>query len=294
MPLRTLEKVAEEECRDEITDYAVYTRLSRIGNNSKSKEVFSRLSKMELVHLEFWKKYSVGLGVRPSKFKIFFVLFLRFVFGASFAIKYLERQEASTVKKYESLRTLIPAEDKESFAYIIADEKSHENTLAEEVQGSYVRYISFIVLGLADALVEIAGIHAGSLGIYKSTELTGLAGIIAGAAASLAMASAAFAQAKQGFHGSASLAAVYTGISYFVNAVILATPYFLTKDMITAIATSLVFGVTIIAFVSWYNSVMSESGFAKDFAELAGIMLGATLALYIFGTIIRVLLGITV
>ena len=101
---------------------------------------------------------------------------------------------------------------------MIEDEKGHETAFADVVAGSYVIYISFIVLGLADALVEIAGIHAGSLGIYKSTELTGLAGIVAGAAASLAMASAAFAQAKQGFEGSPGLAAAYTGGSYFVAA----------------------------------------------------------------------------
>ena len=39
---------------------------------------------------------------------------------------------------------------------------------------------------------------------------------------------------------------------------------------------------------------MSSSHFKRDFAELAGIMLGATLALYVFGTLVRVLFGITV
>ncbi|MGI0086018.1 MAG: rubrerythrin family protein, partial [Nitrososphaerales archaeon] len=155
-----------------------------------------------------------------------------------------------------------------------------------QIQGSTVKYISFIVLGLADALVEIAGIHAGSLGIYKSTELTGLAGIIAGASASIAMASAAYAQAKQGFKGSASLSAFYTGISYFISAVILATPYFLTKDMETAIAASLFAGVLIIAFVSYYNSIISNASFTRNFAELTGVMFGASLALYILGFVV--------
>jgi vacuolar iron transporter family protein len=252
---------------------------------------------MELGHYNFWQRYlpnNKKQKTKPNRVKMYFVLLLQFVFGASFAIKFLEGQEAATIKKYESLRPLIPIQDRTAYEAMIGDENKHENAFAEEVQGNYVRYISFVVLGLADALVEIAGIHAGSLGIYKSTELTGLAGIIAGAAASLAMASAAFAQAKQGFQGSASLAAAYTGVSYFINAVILATPYFLTRNMLTAISTSVIFGVVIIAFVSWYNSVMSSSHFSRDFAELAGIMLGATCALYLFGTLVRVLFGITV
>ncbi len=131
-------------------------------------------------------------------------------------------------------------------------------------------------------------------GIYKSTGLTGLAGIIAETAASLAMASAAFAQAKQGFQGKASLAAAYTGMSYLINAVVLATPYFLTKNVLAAITTSVSFGVVIIAFISWYNSVMSSSHFKRDFTELAGIMLGATFALFLFGTVVRILFGIMV
>jgi vacuolar iron transporter family protein len=291
---KQLEKVAGIEARDELTDFVTYSRLSKIGKNAKTKLTFSELSKMELRHYEFWKRYSAKETIKPNRFKIVFVIFLRWIMGVSFAIKYLEGQEASTIKKYEELRVLIPAEDKKTFEEVIIDEKGHENSFAEQVQGSYVKYISFIVLGLADALVEIAGIHAGSLGIYKSTELTGLAGIIAGAAASLAMASAAFAQAKQGFQGNARLAAAYTGVSYFISAVILATPYFLTKNMLEAITTSVVFGTIIIASVSWYNSVMSSAHFTKDFLELAGIMLGATFALFIFGTVIRILLGITV
>ena len=69
------------------------------------------------------------------------------------------------------------------------------------------------MLGLADALVEVTAIYTGSLGVYHSTMLTGLAGIIAGAAASISMASAAYLQAKQGFKGSPFVAAGYTGSS---------------------------------------------------------------------------------
>ena len=156
-----------------------------------------------------------------------------------------------------------------------------------ETQGKYIKYISFVVLGLADAIVEISGIHAGSLGIYNRTELAGLAGVIAGAAASIAMASAAFAQAKQGFQGSASISAIFTGISYFVSAIILATPYFLTKVMSFAIGTSIILAIIIIAFISYYNSIISKANFLRDFSELAGITLGASAALFVFGLVIR-------
>lgn len=287
-----IHEISVSEAKDEITDYTVYKRLSEIEKNPKSKGVFSELSNTEYGHYKFWKKYCPKEEIRPDMLKVYYVLFLRYVMGASFVIKYLEGSEISAIKRYEALRSAIPAKDKKEFEGIIRDEEEHEQAFADKIQGSYVKYISFIVLGLADALVEIAGIHAGSLGIYNSTELTGLAGIVAGAAASIAMASAAFAQAKQGFKGSAKLAAAYTGGSYFVSAVILATPYFLTKIMVDAITTSLVFGMFIIAFVSWYNSIISGSDFKKDFYVLAGVMVGATIALFVFGLIIRHIFGI--
>jgi vacuolar iron transporter family protein len=295
MPEQQLSEIAVGEAKDEMTDYTTYRHLAASEKSQSNREMFEKLSAMEHKHYDLWMRYRPkGSEVGPKRATVYLVLFLRRLFGASFAIKYLERREASTVGKYEALKSSVPPEDQAEFQSMIEDEKGHETAFADIVAGTYVKYISFIVLGLADALVEIAGIHAGSLGIYDSTELTGLAGIVAGAAASLAMASAAFAQAKQGFEGSPVLAAGYTGGSYFVAAVALATPYFLTKAMLNAISLSLVFGLTMIAFVTWYNSVISGGRFMKDFSELAGVMLGATFALYIFGNVIRAAFGITI
>ena len=296
MSKQELSETAVGEAKDEMTDYTTYKRLASSEKSQANREMFEKLSAMEHNHYELWKGYCPPgtKEIGPKRATVSLVLFLRRIFGASFAIKFLERREKATVAKYDSLKPSIPAEDQEAFQSMIEDEKGHETAFADVVAGSYVKYISFIVLGLADALVEIAGIHAGSLGIYNSTKLTGLAGIVAGAAASLAMASAAFAQAKQGFEGSPGLAAGYTGGSYFVAAVALALPYFLTHTMLVAITASVLVGLSIIAFVTWYNSIIVGSRFLREFAELAGVMLGATFALYVFGSIIRVAFGITI
>ena len=294
MPTKSLEEIAAKESRFEITDYTVYGKLSRTERQPKLKRVFSELAAMEYGHYEFWSKYCKNKEIRPDALKIHLVLLMRRVLGGSFIIKYLEGSEAATIKKYGSMKHIIPKPDRRSFDSMLEDEKGHEQAFAMQIQGTYVLYISFIVLGLADALVEIAGIHAGSLGIYASTFLTGLAGIVAGAAASISMASAAFVQAKQGFSGSAKVAAAYTGVSYFISAVLMATPYFLTSSMIVAITSSLILGMLLIAFISWYDSVISGSSFKKDFSELAGIMLAATVALFLFGLVIRHALGITI
>jgi VIT1/CCC1 family predicted Fe2+/Mn2+ transporter len=287
---------AFQSAADEYADYAVYKKLSesRLEKNRAFKRTLARLAKMEYNHYVFWKKYCPNRKVGQSRLKVSLIVFLRWLLGVTFAVKYLERTETNVIKRYRGLSRRIPAKDKGAFNQMIADEEEHEKEFYERFDEPHIKYISFIVLGLADALVEIAGIHAGSLGIFNSTELAGLAGVVAGAAASIAMASAAYAQAKAGFKGSATVSAVYTGISYFVTAVILATPYFLSKIMLVALLTSLVLAVLLIAFISFYGSVISGSVFRKDFIEVTGIMLGATIALYLLGFAIRNLTGITI
>jgi VIT1/CCC1 family predicted Fe2+/Mn2+ transporter len=292
----TLEEVALESSKDEITDQMVYKRLSTLGieRNADFRGILSSLADMEHRHYEFWSKYIPNANVKPNMLRVYLTLLMRILFGTTFASKYLERNEASVIAKYKSIASLIPESDRADFERMLQDEVTHEKEFELKTQSGAVKYISFVVLGLADALVEIAGIHAGSLGIYDSTRLAGLAGVVAGAAASIAMASAAYAQAKQGFEGSASLSAAYTGVSYFAAALILASPYFVTEQMAWALGTSLTFAVILIAFVSFYSSVISGKPFTRDFLEMTGIMVGATVALYILGTVIHILFHITI
>jgi vacuolar iron transporter family protein len=290
----TLEKLAREACRDELTDYTVYRKLSklRIEKNPQFRQILNQLADTEHRHYEFWSKYIPGAEIRVSKLRVYTTILVRILFGTTFASRFLERNESEVIKRYKAAEKFIPDQDRVSFDSMLQDEVSHEKEFEQKTEGSAIKYISFVVLGLADAVVEIAGIHAGSLGIYDSTRLAGLAGVIAGAAASIAMASAAYAQAKQGFQGSASKSAAYTGISYFATALILATPYFVTEKMTYALGVSLTFAVALIAFISFYSSVISDKPFTRDFLEMTGIMFGATAALYILGTIIHIFVGI--
>lgn len=293
---KSLAQLAVEEGGVELTDSIIYRRLAPLSpkKNEKIREIFQNLAEMEQKHSEFWKKYSDASELKINRRELYLTLLIWKLLGASFGIKYLERHEKNSIRKYERLTGSIPLEDNAAFEVIVRDEAEQWKTFADQVQNSYVRYISFIILGLADALVEISGIHSGSLGFYNSTLLSGLAGIVAGGSASIAMASAAYAQAKQGFEGSASLSAAYTGVSYFISAILLATPYFVTKSMGYAIGGSLFIGVCIIALTSYYNSVISSGRFAREFAELAGVMFAATVALFVFGTIIHILVPLSV
>jgi len=113
-------------------------------------------------------------------------------------------------------------------------------------------------------------------------------------AASIAMASAAYAQAKQGFEGSAKWGAIYTGVSYMFTAIFLALPYFLTGSMIVALGSSLTVGVVLVAMLTYYDTIISSRSFGRQFAEMAGIILGASLALFLAGSVLRQLFGIMI
>ncbi|MDG6900738.1 MAG: rubrerythrin family protein [Nitrososphaerota archaeon] len=282
-----LQRVARVRMSDEWSDYTLYDRLSKtVKSGSPFAEILQTLSRTEHGHFEFWRKYVPEEKPRLATLKLYWVLFLRRFFGLTFATRYLDRHEANVVEKYEGFAPLIPEADRAAYDEMVADEREHEKAFAMKVESSAVQYISFVVLGLADALVEISGIHAGWLGLFDKTEIAGLAGVIAGGAASLAMASAAFAQAKQGFQGSAKLSAIYTGVFYFITAVMLATPYFLTANMLLALGSSLTLAVVILAITTWYSIVIQQKPFLKDFLEILAILFGATIVVFALGAFV--------
>lgn len=289
-----LRKVAEPSVVDEYTDYKTYLALSQRERNPAFRKALEELADQERNHYEFWKKYSPDTQVMINRLKLYFVLLLRATLGLTFTMKFLERHEDSIIARYKQVANSIPPEDRQQFDEMVNDEQHHESYLMGEVKEGRVKYMSFIVLGLADAVVEISGIHAGSLGLYDVTRIAGLAGIIAGMAASIAMASAAYAQAKQGFEGSAKWSAIYTGISYMITAIFLALPYFLTESMIYALGTSVVVGVILVAMMTYYDTIISGRPFKRQFGEIAGIILAASFALYMAGSLIHQYLHITI
>lgn len=289
-----LSKLAAESAQDEYADRAVYLALSRRERNPDFKKALENIAEGELSHYEFWKTYAPDIRVSQKRLRTYIILLIRLTLGLTFTLKLLERHEVKLHERYKRITENIPTADRARFQAMVDSEEHQEDLLIGEIQENRVKYMSFIVLGLADAVVEISGIHAGSLGIYGRTELAGLAGIIAGMAASIAMGTAAYAQAKQGFQGSAKWSAIYTGVSYMITAVFLALPYFLTRIMASALGTSLVIGVILVATMTYYDTVISARPFKRQFGEIAGIIMAASLVLFITGTLVGQYLGIRI
>ena len=180
-----LVKLAAESAQDEYADRSVYLALARREKNPVFKKALENIGNGEQSHYEFWKNYAPDVKVSAKRLRMYVIVLLRLILGLTFTLKLLERHEGKLHERYKKLAEYIPQSDMAHFQAMMESEESQEDLLIGEIKENRVKYMSFIVLGLADAVVEISGIHAGSLGIYGRTELAGLAGIIL--AASLAL-----------------------------------------------------------------------------------------------------------
>jgi VIT1/CCC1 family predicted Fe2+/Mn2+ transporter len=274
---------------NELTEHVVYHKLAQMEKSPGNRAALERLSAQEKTHYEFWKSLmspADGERIRARWYTVWGISFLRVVFGVTFITKFLETHETDAVQKYQAIAPSIPESHRGRFAQIIEDEKSHERALIDQLKEKRVSYIGFIVLGLADAIVEITGVHAGFLGVTGSTLIAGVAGVIVGFSAAISMGSAGYLQAKQDPEKSALLSGFLTWASYFCSVILLALPYFLIHVMIPAFITSTSVGILLVASFTFYGAVVFDRKFWREFFETVGLMLATALATFILGVIV--------
>ncbi|RMF60413.1 MAG: rubrerythrin family protein [Calditrichaeota bacterium] len=271
-------------CEDEYTDHLVYKYLAEREEDSERKNVLLKLSQQEEGHYFFWKGL-IGdeYHPRPRRFFIRFLLLLRYIFGLTFTIKFLERHEDEVINEYRKVLPYFDGENARQLEQIITDEEEHEHFFIGQIQEQRVKYLGFIVLGLADAIIEITGVHAGFLGVSSSTKMAGVAGLIVGFAAAISMGSAAYLQTKQGSEQHPFTSALITGISYIFAVTLLALPYFLTHNMLVAFVVSLMMAMLLTAYFTFYSAVLFDRVFFREFLENSLLTLGTAVATYLFG-----------
>ncbi len=290
----TPKELARKYCIDEYVDYEIYKYLAEREKSERLKQILQQLSKDEYEHYLFWKKI-LGEDCRTevSERKLKLIHLMRKTMGLTFTLKWLERHEEEVVKEYkEYMKYIEDEETRKELERIIADEEKHENNLIGSIEETIVRYLSFIVLGLADAIVEITGVHAGFLGATSVTVMAGIAGLIVGLSAAISMASAAYLQAKSDPSRDPVKSAIMTGLGYVGAVVILAAPYFLVSSMIVAFVISVIMGALLIAVFTFYSSIVFDRPFMREFIESTGLMLVTAFAAYLFGDIIGTHFGI--
>ncbi|MFQ6053708.1 MAG: VIT1/CCC1 transporter family protein [Candidatus Bathyarchaeia archaeon] len=272
--------------RNEITEHIVYNKLAQKMEGGNA-EVLRRISKDELRHYNEWKEYTRA-EAQPDRWTIWKILTISKIFGLTFAIKLMEGGEKGAEEAYHDLSRAVPKAEE-----ILREETEHEKLLIEMIDEEMIGYIGSMVLGLNDALVELTGALAGLTFTLQNTRLIGTAGLITGIAASLSMSASEYLSQKSE-RGSKSpiKASFYTGIAYISTVLLLVTPYFVFADYYVALGVTVLGGVLIIFFFTFFISVVKELSFRKIFLEILFISLGVAAVSFIIGWIAKGALGV--
>ncbi len=274
--------------RTEITEYNIYQRLAR-RMEGKNREVLERISLDEKRHAGVWRRYT-GADPGPDRIMMFFYLLLAFVFGITFSIKIMERNEESAEAAYGSIADIVP-----EARQIMHEEEEHEKALMDLLDEERLKYIGSMVLGLNDALVELTGALAGFTFALADGRVVGVAGLITGVAATLSMGASEFlSQRSESGELNPLKAAVYTGIAYLVTVTLLVSPFFIVANVYGAMLWALINALLVILFFSYFVSVVKETPFRPAFLEMAAISFGVALVSFLIGLLARRLLPIDI
>lgn len=282
----------EKAQQDELVGVEVYGRLSRLVKDEHNAKILEEISEEERTHVDIFKKYT-NIDLKVNKWRVFFYVFIARVFGLTFGIKLQEKGEEAAQKYYTPLIHSI-SEMKE----IIETEEKHEATLIKMIEEERLTYMSSIVLGLNDALVELTGALAGFTLSIQNSRIIALLGLITGISASLSMAASEYLSTKterdQEIQQRAGKSALYTGITYIFTVIALITPYFLISNYILSLIVTILIALIIIFIFNFYISVANDYNFKKRFMEMASISTGIAALSFVIGYLVKNFLGFEV
>ena len=174
----------------EITEHFIYDQLSKAAKDERNRDILTEISKDELKHYSFWKKYT-KTNIQPNRAKLLWYSMITKVFGMTFGIRLMEKGEKDAQINYDLF-----SKDIREIKGVIADEEKHEDKLIALLEEDRLSYIGSIVLGLNDALVELTGALAGFTLALQNSRLIAIIGLITGFAASLSMAASEYLSTK--------------------------------------------------------------------------------------------------
>ena len=276
--------------QNELDESVIYRKIAKFAKGEENKRTLNRLADEEAAHYEIWKKYT-GKEMKPRRARILRYTLLARIFGFTFAVKLMERGEEGAQDEYATLAEEVPES-----AAIRTQEEEHEAALIAILDEERLHYVGSMVLGLNDALVELAGSIAGFTFALQNARLVALSGLIVGISATFSMASSEFLSAKSEGRSDALKSCSYTGIAYLITVVLLILPYLLfdPTQYVAALVCMLLVIVLIIASFTYYTSVAMDQPFRSRFLEMVGISFGVAVLSFVVGILAKQFLGVDV
>ncbi len=261
--------------------------LSKIGGES-NRETLIKLAESELSHYEFFKQYT-KCEVKPNCFRSKKNYFVAKYFGLTFGLKAMELGEQKAQENYRGILGKIPEIQK-----VLEDEENHEVDVVDLLKEEKLVYVSSIILGLNDALIELTGALAGYTFALDDSKIIAMVGLITGISASLSMGASEYlsSKAEKNSDKNHKRAAIYTGITYMITVFLLVSPFLLGATPYIALFLTLVTGISIIFVFNYYVAVATGASFKKRFFEMTFLSLGIATLSFIVGIFIKNILGI--
>ena len=236
--------------------YLKYNFLLQKEINPKNKKILMNLINQNKKDIES-KNKSI------SRFSYYLFIFLYYIFGSFFALKFLE-------KNTTNLKIIKDFEDKK------------------------INYLSSIVLGLSDSLIEITGVLCGLTITFSDTNIIGFVGLIVGISASLSMGASEFLSNLEEKNKSSYVSAIYTGFSYFFSVIFLVTPFFIFENRLISITLTFIVAILIVAIYNFFTSIVEEKNFRKSFLKMFLILFIVSIISFILSQSIKSIFGIEI
>jgi VIT1/CCC1 family predicted Fe2+/Mn2+ transporter len=276
----------------ERTEMEVYRRLANREKKAENKNLLQKISIQENNHYNLLKE-KTGEDVDYSKFRVYFHVITSIFLGLTFSLKLMEKTEQNAAQEYRDL----------GYDDIAEEEDEHEKELLSLLEEDALNYLSSIILGLSDALVELTGALAGLTFAFQELRVVALAGLVTGISASFSMAASEFLATKEeNSNRSPIKAALFTGSAYIITVFLLVIPYLLLTDNseiifglephIQALIITFIIGLLIIALFNFYVSVAQDKSFNRRFIEMVIILLIVTMISFFIGLILRKSFGL--
>jgi len=278
--------------RMERTEMEVYRRLANREKKAENKNILQKIYIQEINHYNLLKE-KTGEDVDYSKFRVYFHVITSIFLGLTFSLKLMEKTEQNAAREYRDL----------GYDDIAEEEDEHEKELLSLLEEDALNYLSSIILGLSDALVELTGALAGLTFAFQELRIVALAGLVTGISASFSMAASEFLATKEeNSNRSPIKAALFTGSAYIITVFLLVIPYLLLTDNseiifglephIQALIITFIIGLLIIAMFNFYVSVAQDKSFNRRFIEMVIILLIVTMISFLVGLILRESFGL--
>lgn len=125
------------------------------------------------------------------------------------------------------------------------------------------KYLSSIILGLNDALVEMLGCLIGYTITIDNSFHIGIIGLITGISACLSMSASEFLSSRYVLNKNPFKASLYVGISYLICVLLMVFPFFIFSKYLACILVFIVFSIIIIIF-NYFISKFRKESFIKN------------------------------